>query len=47
MEVFQLFFKRQMFARIIECTNDRVQRILDGRTPKPDHLRKNQQWPPQ
>jgi hypothetical protein len=32
MEVFQLFFTRQMFARIIECTNDRVQRILDGRT---------------
>jgi hypothetical protein len=47
MEVFQLFFTRQMFARIIECTNDRVQRILDGRTPKPDHLRKNHQWPPQ
>jgi hypothetical protein len=47
MEVFQLFFTRQIFARIIECTNDRVQQILDGRTPKPDHLRKNQQWPSQ
>ena len=47
MEVFQLFFMRQMFARIIECTNDRVQRVLDGRTPNPDQLRKNQQWQPQ
>ena len=47
MEVFQLFFTRQMFARTIECTNDRVQRILDGRTTKPQEFRRNQHWPPQ
>jgi hypothetical protein len=47
MESFQIFFTTDMCNRIIECTNDRVQRMLDGRIPRPNHLRRGDKWPPQ
>jgi hypothetical protein len=47
MEIFQLFFTTDMFARSIECTKEPVQMMLDGRIPRPNHLRRDDKWPPQ
>jgi hypothetical protein len=45
MEIFQLFSTPDMSNHIIECTNYSVQRMLDGRIPRLNHLRLVDKWP--